>query len=364
MNHLNSITISQFRNLDHVKLDINSRCNVLFGHNGSGKTSFLEAIYYLGLGRSFRVRQPNRIIQYDQPSFTLNATIQAPERVIPIGVERHSDGKSHAKLNHSPISSIAELAQLLPIQLIYPDGHKLLLGGSKPRRQFLDWGVFHVEHTFLKSWQRAQRAIKHRNSLLKQRAYDQTELESWNEELIKASEPVNKSRSTYFNHIEPVITNLLSQLLPKHKIEIDYYQGWNMDKDLPTTLLDAQARDKMLGYTQYGPHKADMVLTHRARPLSETLSQGQQKLVNYALKLAQGQLLYGQTKKQSIYLIDDLPAELDESKRQLLTTALQDINAQTFITGIDKQAVTPIVEQFDGTMFHVEHGSIRPSNVP
>jgi DNA replication and repair protein RecF len=358
MSHLQSLALHHFRNLDKVELDCNPRCNILYGLNGSGKTSFLEAIYYLSLGRSFRTRSTNRIVQYDQPNFTIHSLIQE-RQIIPVGVERKANGQVLIKINHTPVQSIAELAKLLPTQLIYPDGHKILLGGSKPRRQFMDWGVFHVEHHFLSIWQRAQRALLHRNALLKEITLDTTQLDVWDEDLFQTSALIHQARQKYLDRFVPLFEKTLHQLLPDFEISLAYHPGWDLNKPFSEILLANRKRDKSQGFTQYGPHKADLLLTHRQRALSESISQGQQKLVNYALKLAQGILLYNDTETPSIYLIDDLPAELDETKRHLLTNVLSEMNAQVFLTGIDQAQVASIASQIPSTMFHVEQGVIK-----
>lgn len=357
MSHLQSLTLHHFRNLNKVEVDCNPRCNILYGLNGSGKTSFLEAIYYLSLGRSFRTRSTNRIVQYDQPNFTIHSLIQ-DRQIIPVGVERKANGQVLIKINHTPVQSIAELAKLLPTQLIYPDGHKILLGGSKPRRQLMDWGVFHVEHQFLSTWQRAQRALLHRNALLKDVSMDMTQLDVWDEDLIQTTGLINQARQSYLDRFIPLFYATLDQLLPDFEISLAYQPGWDVHKPFSETLLSNRKRDKSQGFTQYGPHKADLLLTHRQRALSESISQGQQKLVNYALKLAQGILLFNDTQIPSIYLIDDLPAELDETKRRLLTQVLSRMNAQVFLTGIDQTQVASIASQIPSSMFHVEQGVI------
>ncbi len=118
-------------------------------------------------------------------------------------------------------------------------------------------------------------------------------------------------------------------------------------------------RDAQLGYTQHGPQRADLVLrAHKNVPLHDVLSQGQQKLTVYALHLAQGILLHHQTHKRCVYLLDDLPAELDPQSRQRVATALRKIDAQVFITGVDRSALANLECLEGAKVFHVEQGRV------
>ena len=98
MSHLASISIQNLRNITAVTVDPSPTVNVLYGKNGSGKTSFLEAIHLLGLGRSFRTRHASRLIQYNQPSFVLHAKLDYGVSVVPIGLEKKQTG--HALFAH------------------------------------------------------------------------------------------------------------------------------------------------------------------------------------------------------------------------------------------------------------------------
>ena len=147
-----SLNASQFRNLTAVSLPAHTRFNLIVGMNGSGKTSLLEAIYYLAHGRSFRTSRAQRLVQHDAEAFTLHAKVNAAQQSHSLGLQRNKQGEVTLRLNGANVNRLAEFAQLLPVQLITPDSFRLFFGGPKERRQFFDMGLFHVEPAFFDSW--------------------------------------------------------------------------------------------------------------------------------------------------------------------------------------------------------------------
>ncbi len=357
MSRLSHITVQNLRNLTSVDICPGPKINLLCGPNGSGKTSFLEAIHLLSLGRSFRTHLNSRLIEYDQTQFQLHAKVSRSTGEIPIGLSKQKNGQSTIKLAGNTITSIVELAELLPIQLLYPDGHSLIHEGPKARRQFIDWGLFHVEQLFYSQWQRAQRAIKQRNASLKQHV-STGDIKIWDKELCAVAELLDHSRSRYIDQLTPIFKTLISSLLPEVPLSLAYYRGWSNDYTLEEVLKRSFHRDLELGYTQHGPHRAEILLSVNGLPVKDTLSQGQHKSLIYALRLAQGDLLFQQTNKSTIYLIDDLPAELDQTKLKLVGDLLNNIDSQVYITGTDFKLFETLSDYINSKMFHVKHGTI------
>jgi DNA replication and repair protein RecF len=358
MTRLSHISIHHLRNLSAVDLYPSPKINLLCGPNGSGKTSFLEALYLLGLGRSFRHHLNSRLIQHEQAQFQLHAKVASSNGDTAIGLAKQRDGQTVMRLAGNPVSSIVPFAELLPIQLLYPDGHSLLRDLPKLRRQFIDWGLFHVEHLFYNHWQRAQRAIKQRNAALRAKV-SLSEATIWDHELCSVSEHIDNSRSRYIEKLIPLLNSFLETLLPETPLTVNYYRGWSHELSLSEVLGKQYHRDQDIGYTQFGPHRADIHFRTQGHSARDTLSQGQHKTLIYALRLAQGALLHFETNRAPLYLIDDLPAELDETKLKLVVDCLDKINAQVFITGTEAKYFEPLNQYLDFKMFHVKHGCIN-----
>lgn len=356
---ISQIQISGVRNLSPTRLTLSPQINLLIGNNGSGKTSFLEAIHLLGLGRSFRTSANKPVISYNADQYTVFGDISTPQKNA-IGVSRSRQGDLLMKLNAATVRTAASLAATLPLQLLNQDSFALLEGSPKQRRQFVDWGVFHVEHSFLAHWKRAQRALKQRNHALRHGMIDRRQLASWDVEFVAAAEQIDQLRAAYVAQLSATLEMILSQWDGADVIQLSYYRGWDKSRDLAQVLEQDYVRDQQMGFTQRGPHRADLRIRSQGLPAAEVLSRGQQKVVVSALKVAQGYLLARQQGKPNcVFLVDDLASELDERHRRALCSLLAELKCQVFVTGIDKSQLINHWSKAEALkVFHVEQGEI------
>lgn len=358
--YISSVGINCFRNIHKQSLQLSPSFNIFVGDNGAGKTSLLEAIYYLGMGRSFRTHLTSRVVEHSQDSLMLTASIiEQSGRDSFVGIERMRGGERTIKLNREIQTSIAPIAHMIPLQLISVDSYRYFSDGPKERRSFLDWGVFHMNSEFLALWQSYNRVLKQRNTALKSNL-PQSEVSIWDNEYICLSEDIDALRAIYINAFKKIYNDIFLKLLPCfNTAEIRYKRGWMKDRALKGLLNEHFSRDLAFGYTQEGPHRADLQLYIDKCPADDILSQGQLKLAAYALHLAQGVLLKQQTGKTPIYLIDDLPSELDTKKQSLVLDIIKELNAQVFITAITADTLQDLQEHPQSSMFHVKHGLIN-----
>ncbi|MFI4938343.1 MAG: DNA replication/repair protein RecF, partial [Candidatus Berkiellales bacterium] len=327
--------IHHVRNLNEIILSPHPRFNIFLGKNGSGKTSLLEAIYLLALGRSFRTRQTQSVITHSQSTLACFGEITEGEgERVTLGIEKNRQGEVKCKIQGEACLKVSEFAKNLPIQLMTPETFKLLVGGAEERRKLLDWGVFHVEHSFAALCQRYQRLLKQRNAALKQ--FSQWEaLTAWDKELAAVGEQLAAHRQHYVAALLPFVASMQKRLLPELNIQIHYEQGWKEALSLEEALAAALSQDQRWGYTSVGPHRAEVAFTHEKYPLTQVLSRGQQKLFICALLLAEGQQLGVNLGKKCLYLIDDLASELDPYNRQRVLELLEEQGHQVFLTGVD-----------------------------
>jgi DNA replication and repair protein RecF len=362
---LQALKIQGLRNISTAEFTQFSRVNIFHGANGAGKTSLLEAVHLLGLGRSFRGTKQKPMISYGSYEAVVYGeifagTVNAAQTRVSVGVRKDRNGAHEVRVGGQRRSSVAELAALLPLQVINADTFQLLLGAPALRRQFLDWGVFHVEHGFLELWRRLQRSLKQRNSLLRRGKISAQELRSWDVEFSRLAVCVTRSREQYFAAWQLVLLKMMERLWPEgRELEFIFFPGWDIKQDLPELLQRQLARDKEKGYTACGPHRADMRIRLQGVPVGEVLSRGQLKLLSVSMRLAQAEVLQVTQHKQCIFLVDDLPSELDAKKRGLLCELLDDLRIQLFVTSINKRDLTNSgFDQREMSMFHVEHGAV------
>jgi len=350
---LSHLAITNLRNIAEFSLEPGAHLNFIFGANGSGKTSILEAIYLLGRGRSFRSAYSSRIVRYGQHSLTLFGRVTDSQRDNNLGIQI-KDGGFRAKLNGQFLKKSSDLAAIIPLLLITPDGDKLIKGSPRQRRRFLDWGLFHVEHQFLEMWQRYNRILMHRNAALRQ---GKSVLAPWNLQLIEVAEQLDCLRREYATQLSAVVLLCFKELIGIENVEFKYQSGWSKEQSFSEALNSNLEGDIKAGFTQRGPHRADLVMQVDGRPAAEYLSGGQQKLAACALFLAQARLYSKRLNKPCILLVDDLPSELDQEHRQALLDILQSTHGQVFVTATDPLAINPSGYE-DSKVFHVEQGCL------
>lgn len=334
---LTSFHLNDFRNFNQADLNLSDKCNVFYGKNGSGKTSLLEAIYYLILGRSFRSHLLRRVVRHGASSFSLFGKIKREEgSLTSVGVTRSTESGKKIKIAGKNVLSNLEITRLMPIQLLNHNSFLLLYEGPKVRRQFIDWGLFHVEQSFLDLWRKVERILEQRNTALRKKLHIEC-IKAWDQELSQLGIQLHNYRRTYIESLLPVTKNILNGLLGDFSINISYAAGWDTNLDLHSALANNLKTDLQFGYTTIGPHRADLRVTIGNVPAKDVLSRGQQKLLLYGLQISQGVLLNNLTNKQCIYLVDDLLAELDTQRCKLLINLLINLQqAQLLITGLTR----------------------------
>ena len=361
---LASVQIRNFRNLEEVAFHSNQSINVFVGENGSGKSSILEAIHYLGFARSFRSNKHRHVIQHDKQNFTVFCEALAGQNKRKLGLSRGSDDSFSVSVDGERSKKVAALVSELPVQVFTPQSSDLLLGPPKLRRRYLDWLLFHVEHSFYEKANSYQKVIKHKNALLRKGSRESCEQSKfWNMQFLTLGLELSLFRGHILDtELKPLILSNLRHFLPEFSFEISYYRGWEKDLSLEESLIKNNERDSRVGYTSIGPHKADVRIKLDGVLAHEILSRGQLRMLVAALQLAQTQHLHSYTKKTSIFLLDDIGAELDVVKRELFIDKLLDLNAQLFVTAIEEQQIPFINKYHDKKMFHVEHGQVREEN--
>ena len=357
---LKHLHIKNFRNLEDAQLTPVQGVNLIIGDNASGKTSLLEAIYYLSHIRSFRTQYVTDLILRQSPYLQLVANIETVEhQMIPLGIRR-SRNKSEIRVNKQPVKRVSDIAAQFPVLAIHPDSYKLITGSPSQRRQYLDWGVFHVEHGFFQAWQRFRKALSQRNASLKSKQ-NAAICQLWNSEISHTAHYIDQLREHYFAKLSPYFYQLTKQFFGEHTVDIEYKRGWPTGSTLLELLEDNLHKERLKGYTQFGPHRAEISLKVNGQSAQTCISRGQQKLLVALMRLAQAMQFTEATKTPCVLLYDDLPAELDANHRKLILSVLSKMNIQLFLTAIEKQQIDLSAWEIK-KMFHVEHGKLN-SNI-
>ncbi len=342
-----------FRCLSGVELELDPGANLFVGPNASGKTSLLEAAFYLSRGRSFRSRRRDALIAHGQEAFVLSGQNLAAPAPTVLGVCASRSGtKWH--IGGALAAGIADLAEQFAAQVIDPEVHKLLEEGPGRRRRFLDWGVFHVEPSFLPTWRRYHQALRQRNAALKQDGTDE-DLAAWEQELAASGEALLQQRESYLARIAGPLAEIGGSLLDR-PITLAHQPGWDVDRPLLDTLRADRRRDRRYRATQAGPHRGDVIVQVDGRPAKDHVSRGHQKLVAAGLMLAQLEVQEQERPGRSALLLDDPAAELDRTNLARLMKIVLRMPGQLWVTSL--RADIDGLPQ-DARMFHVERGRIQ-----
>jgi DNA replication and repair protein RecF len=347
---LDDVEVDDLRCVQRAELNLHEHLNVIQGANGAGKTSLLEAIYLLGRGRSFRTRHTERLIRRDASRLQVLGRLEnAAVSVMGIGFSQ-TDGLE-ARIDRRPAGSLASLSVALPVQVLDPGIHRLVEEGPGYRRKWLDWGVFHVEHSFVDTWLAYTRALKQRNAALQTGA----PLAPWNAELARFGELLTRTREHTLEQLQPLWLATASALLDV-EVGLGFFRGWGAERDLLATLEAQEARDRERGSTQYGPHRFDVLLRCGNRLARDVLSRGQQKLLGSSMALSMSKLVTLGDRHPPLLLLDDPAAELDAEHARALVKEIHGLKGQLVVTALrdaDTAFGTP------DRVFHVEQGRVK-----
>lgn len=345
-------TAKNFRCLRDIELQTRPDFNLVYGANASGKTSLLEALAYLGRGKSFRGAALTSLVAHGEQEFVLFGEVREEGHVNKVGVRNSRDGLE-VRVNGDSDGGSAALASALPLQLIDPDVHNLVSGGPEQRRRFLDWIAFHVEHGYLDTWRRFRRTLKQRNAALKSGS-SRDAIRSWDVEFLGLSARIDEIRRSALELSYDTLVER-GELLLGHRLDFEYQGGWAKDRSLAEVLEEGLERDRQFGATQAGPHRGELKLIYDERQAKRLVSRGQQKLLACSMILGATETAQAALEKPLLLLLDDPAAELDKESLGRLMDQVVSLGSQIIATSLDPEA---LYFPSAPAMFHVEQGSL------
>jgi DNA replication and repair protein RecF len=264
--------------------------------------------------------------------FVIYGEAELPERRVGLGVEGSARG-IRAKMAGERVSSLAELAAALPVQIIDPEVHRLIEEGPARRRRFLDWGVFHVEHEYVDRWQRYQQVLKQRNAALKARQ-PRAAVAAWDVDLVRLGEYINEARGRYVALLIASASTITQNLLGM-ELTLGYRAGWNKELSFQEALAACWPHDQETGTTQVGPQRAEIAIRLNGAAVKDRISRGQQKLLASALLMAQLSLFPREAALRPTLLLDDPAAELDSDRLIGLINEVSRQSVQLVVTSLN-----------------------------
>ncbi|OSM00468.1 DNA replication/repair protein RecF [Magnetofaba australis] len=349
---LERLAIRGFRNIPTATLTFGPGLNLIVGPNGHGKSNLLEAVGLLAMGRSFRRAAPGVMLRRDEPWFRLDGRGQG--RGLPQQIVFHGEPKRlAARLNGKPAAAASAMGEALAATVCAPDALRLVQGGPTERRAWLDWTAFGLQRGHAAAARGHQQALSARNRLLKRPGDHAQELDAWEDRLAVLGAQVTRARAEALQALAPHLETIQTRLdLPPTRAQValqcqldravPQWRGFEVEtlaqvyRDL---LAQARAGDQRMGATSVGPHRDDLRIGWDGQPMARYGSQGQQKRMALALKLAEAALLAATLGETPLFLLDDPAAELDGDGVARLMGWLAEQGGQLFVAACNAEQI-------------------------
>jgi len=347
---IDNLATQNLRNLVDQRLNFAEGLNCFVGINGAGKTSLLEAIHLLASGRSFRTNQTVDLISHGQECATVAAEINEAGEDHRLGLSRCRSGL-RLRRDGVDVARMSDFVTHIPVMALHPQSDDLILGSPDVRRRYLDRAAFFLETRFAEHFRQFSRALKQRNAALK----TQQATAPWDPLFLQSGQEIETIRQQTLEGIRVCLPPLMTALAPELDLSIDYEPGYRQDESLAGALERSAQRERLLGNTLYGPHRADLRLFLNGREARHSASRGQIKVASTVLNLAVLSLWREVRHRHAVLLFDDLPAELDGDHLSRLLEQLSGHGHQTFLTTVGNTQV----ESRSDRIFQVREGLIQ-----
>jgi DNA replication and repair protein RecF len=324
---IDHLWLTDFRNYEASELrPAPSGLTVITGGNGQGKTNLLEAIGYLATLASFRGAHTDALVRVGAAQAALRAEARRRERPLLIEAAIGPDGRTRTQVNRQPLRRTRDLVGALQVTVFSPDDLSMVKGGPQGRRQYLDdllvalrprHDVLH--HEFL-------RILRQRNTLLRQAGGRATPdviatLDVWDAKMAAAGAAVADARGGLTASLGPAVSAAYGRVAEcSAQVTLTYQSSWS--GPLADALVDARSEDLRRGVSTVGPHRDDLSAAIDGLPARTHGSQGEQRSLALALRLASHERVAEELESSPVLLLDDVFSELDADRSEALLAAL------------------------------------------
>ena len=361
---LKNISIINYKNIKGANLDLSPKINCLIGHNGMGKTNFLDAIYYLSFCRSTNLPIDSQIITHDENFFMLEGNYENDNgdvENIYCGMKRGT--KKHFKRNKKEYKRLSQHIGLIPLIFVSPSDVSLIEGGSEERRKLMDVVISQYDHSYIEALANYNKALQQRNALLKMEADpDPMLMELWEQQMAQNGEILFAKRQAFVCELVPIFQQIYQHISGnQEKVDLQYSSHCTRGPLLEVIQRD-RFKDRAVGYSLHGVHRDDLEFLLGDYQMKREGSQGQNKTFVIALKLAQFSFLQRTVSNTTpLLLLDDIFDKLDAQRVEAIVQLVSGDNfGQIFITDTNRDHLDQILRRLNGDykLFYVENGEI------
>ena len=351
---LKSITLTNYKSFISKTIQLDPNINCFIGPNGVGKSNILDAIYHLSFGKSYFNPISSQNIKHGEDFFAIKGSYEKnlKEEVVIINFKRND--KKVIKRNNKQYERFSDHIGLLPLVIISPSDRNLIAEGSEIRRKFLDSVISQSDKKYLDSLINYNKVLAQRNSLLKlfykNKNIDNQTIHVYDQQLESIGEDIFMKRKSFLKDFVPVFKNKYKSISNDNEdVDISYKTDLENER-LSVLLKNSLEKDMFLQYTSKGIHKDDLVFNINNYSVKKFGSQGQQKSLLIALKLAQFDFLKNQNKNNPILLLDDIFDKLDKNRvKQIINLVSADDFGQIFISDTDEERTKESIKEINNS---------------
>ena len=365
---LDSISIINYKNLKQSSLSLSPKINCLIGGNGEGKTNFLDAVYYLSFCRSHTNPIDSQIISHGEDFLMIEGNYLhddgTPEQVT-CGFKRGQ--KKLFKCNKKAYKRLSEHIGHIPLVLVTPQDSNLIDGGSEYRRHFLDMVISQYDNSYMVALANCNKALMQRNALLKmEEEPDAQLLDIWEREMAQNGEIIYAKRNAFIEEFIPYFQKIYQTISCGSEVVSLHYISHCQRGPLLEVIQRDRYKDRAVGYSLHGVHRDDLEMLLDGFSMKHEGSQGQNKTLVLALKMAQFEFLRRTISQTTpLLLLDDIFDKLDARRvEQIVKLVSGDDYGQIFITDTNRDHLDQILStsNLGYKLFYVENGEIKEKN--
>ena len=355
---LHKFGYQNFRGLTPSSIELSPKINLFYGDNGVGKTSLIEAVYFLSCCKSFRTTSLEHLMSYEESWFSLNAIASKKEYGLQHSINvRRTKKQNRVTIDESNINRSSQLSQMLPTLVVCSERQRLFLASPQVRRNFLDWGLFHVKPESIKLFTKFERVLKQRNAAIKNKASADL-IKTWDIEFVEYGNKIAELRVWFIQKLSQILQSSFLMSLDNSEYSLDYDFGYGKYPNLSEAISSGYDQDCRYGYTRYGPHRSDFLVLKNGRNVKDDLSKGQTKLLIYFLVLSQAKLIFESKGVNPWMLLDDFVSDFSAETLELAYNSVKQSGCQVFMTSaIDFS--NQLKNDPNVYLFHVEHGKAK-----
>ena len=361
---LKKISILNFKNIREASLELSPKMNCLIGHNGVGKTNFLDALFYLSFCKSSLNPVDSQIMTHDSDFFMVEGLYEdesGKQTDVYCGMKRGT--KKHFKRDKKEYKRLSQHIGLIPLIMASPGDSSIISGGSEERRRFMDIVISQYDSVYIDALSAYNKALLQRNALLKmENEPDAALLDIWEEEMARNGEVVYAKRRAFVEEFVPVFQKIYAVISGgKERVSLTYVSHCQRGPLLDVIRRD-RFKDRAVGYSLHGVHRDELEMMLDGYMMKREGSQGQNKTYVLSLKLAQFDFLCRTASKTTpLLLLDDIFDKLDAQRvEQIVKLVSGDGFGQIFVTDTNRDHLDRILHNgcFDYKLFYVDDGNI------